>query len=389
MPKPMRKKPRVYYTGAVPPEGGGGEQAATIVASVSSETLVSTHAGVLWYANLSSLTAMSSEWSVNHNDYNMLGNNPSTWPKISFSSEPQFFGIPSVRFESCIEGMTESQIGVGLYDSTGLGGTCVISPFYRYFDECIRSSVTLTGSSLWNGSTQGVKNNLYMRYGYMIEESVWDGINETGMKLPGLQCSRAQFEGEQPPIPRLWMHHTVPGVDSTPPPPFDPPPQGFYNPPYATSLPIYLQTYWFGGSLHRDLGVGAGWIYPEWSSSSETWSTASVTTLHSTQFMAPNTWHSIEQRWKMNSATSSGVGNFDGELDVWHDDTLVLSMRDTRFRNLFDVTSGTRWDPPSAVDGFYLIIFHGGVGNYPADHIHYRIAGVALATTRIGGMKVV
>ena len=291
------------------------------------------HPDVLWYPRWDSWANVKADWSTWPNSY---GDAPNSWPKLFFTTAPEFGNIPAGRFESQSLTPNTTKSGTG---SGALNGVDIFQ-MNKYFNQNTRG--------MWTGSAVGnvPLNDVYMRYCFMAEASVWAGINENGMKLPGLQVGGGELPGE-------WMWHSIPGAPNSTP----------YKPPYALSDPIRLTTYFHGGDLQAGSVYGKSWIQPP------------------THDIKPDTWYCVEQRLKVNSRQADGTGNSDGLMDVWINDALVLSFRNIKikdWRNWHPVTK------PVEVWAFNGLIYHGGQNHTPAVPIHYRVTGVVLAKKRIG-----
>jgi hypothetical protein len=294
-----------------------------LVDEVSLDTQLAGHPDVLWYPLWDNWAAVKAGWSTWPNMYD---DNPGTWPKISFTTATEFGNIPVARFESYSE-------------ADGLAsGPLSIMQMQKYFNSNYKEM--FTGTAL--GSVP--LNDLYVRYAIMAESSVWAGINETGMKWPG-------FQGRSGTITDTWMHHGPPGGIN-------------YSPPYNSSTDtIYLETYFHGGDIQAGETFGKQWLPPNYP-------------------IAPGVWNCVEHHWIMNSKQGDGTGNSDGLLEVWWNDTLILSFTNAKFRDYFN-------GDPVQIQGFHGLIYHGGQGHVPIVPIHYRVTGVCLARRRIGAIKVI
>jgi hypothetical protein len=256
----------------------------------------------------------------------MFGEAPGTWPKMTHPTASEFGGIPAMRFESASRSPDTASFSKG-----PLG----IMVFYKWLYE-------KTKGNLRGTSVQAVApiTEIYFRYSIMAESSVWQGFDETGMKLPGLQNSN-------------WMtvmHHSAPGNLA-------------YSPPYnSATQKIEWKTYFGGLSDIQPNQYYAG-----------NWMPAGI-------FMQPDTWHTVEQHVRLNTVQADGTANPDGLIEVWIDDKLVLNLTNVRIQNF---PSGTTRE----INRVYGLIYHGGNKQSPLTPIHYRVTGVALAKKRIGMPK--
>jgi hypothetical protein len=329
-----------------------------LVDEVSIDTDLRTHGGgVLWYPDLTSWNTIRSDFSWPHNSMAFYGDAPDTWPKLFFTTVPQYGNIPAMRFESGDVNTTSWGQGFSL----GLG----IASFWKFFDNNRRRLETLTGTSLWTG---GHTEPLYMRYSVMLESDYWTELNELGVKLPGLAVigynQNLGWVGNGN-YCHLWMHYSYPGQH------FNPTGTAQYAAPYTyPDDPTCFQTYFAGEDLWRGSGTSKNWL-PQYDE-------PGGVVVH------PGAWHTVEQRWKMNTGTPGQPANFDGEVDLWIDDVLLFSMRNARFRYQFDATL---YDPPGAIDQFRGIIMHGGQDHKPLGPLHFSITGICLANRRIGKTK--
>ena len=211
----------------------------------------------------------------------------------------------------------------------------------KYFNENTRQM--LSGTTLGNVP----RNGLFMRYCIMFEADIWQGINETGVKLPGLTTSDRGLGS----IDTVMWHSS---------------PAPAYNPPYSTSNPMYLTTYFHGKPDLQpfDPYYGNDWIKPPY---------------HDRIYIQPDMWYCIEHHLIVNSMQSNGTGNHDGSFDMWINDELVLSLRNIKMR---DYTLSPV--DPVEIQQFYGLIYHGGMNSVPAQPIHYRMTGLVVAKRRIG-----
>jgi hypothetical protein len=332
---------------------------ALLVDEVSIDTELRNHEDVLWYPDLTSWNTIKNDFSFPHYNMLMYGGAPDTWPKLFYPTVAQFGGIPSLRFES--GDVNTTQWGSGGF-SSGQG----IASMWKWFDNSRRQLETLTGSSLWTG---GHTDPLYMRYSVMIESDIWTNIDELGVKLPGLATIAYNNDNitgwGNGSYCHLWMHHSWPGEH------YNPPGTSGYSAPYTYPTdPVWLQTYFAGDQLWANSDYSRNY-FPQYDE-------PGAVVLH------PGVWHTVEQRWKMNTGTPGQLANFDGEVDIWVDDVLMFSLRNSRFRYKF---SDTQYDPVGAIDRFHLIIYHGGQGHKPLGPMHYSVTGICLANRRIGKTK--
>ena len=294
------------------------------------DTDLRNHPDVLWYPRWDSWANVKADWSTYANTY---GDAPNTWPKLLFTKSPaEWGGIPVGRFES-VSTATLSQAYQGVGQNIML--------MRKYFNENTREM--LSGTTLGKVPL----NDLYMRYCIMFESDIWQGINESGMKLPGLE-TKDWGHGDM--VTVMWHSSPAPA----------------YNPPYSTSNPMYLSTYFHGKPDFQpfDPWYGNDWIKPPY---------------HDRIYIQPDMWYCIEQHLIMNSMQPNGTGNYDGLFDMWINDELVLSMRNIKIRDY-----NPSANDPVEIQQFYGLIYHGGIGKTPIAPIHYRITGVALAKRRIG-----
>jgi len=157
----------------------------------------------------------------------------------------------------------------------------------------------------------------YARYCLLIEDDVADGMNERGVKLPGLAA------GDEV----SWrMEHG----------PVDPSRRGLYR----------ALDYRYAA----DTGAGFGAIDSM-----------------NVSFKA-GLWYVIEQYVRLNTP-----GRADGEGKVWINGALVWSSDTVKWRE-----RGT-----TRLDQLHVNVYHGGMG-MPKGPMHYRLAGIAVATVPIG-----
>jgi len=162
---------------------------------------------------------------------------------------------------------------------------------------------------------------VYGRYCLYIEEDVAVGMNELGVKLPGISGDEVSWRMEHGAIaPRN------PNV-------------------YAAVDYRYA----------ADTGGGYGQINTGFN-----------------QMFRAGRWYVIEQYAKNNTFTN-GAPNADGLGKVWINGNLVWS------------SSSVKWNNGSAARFNYLHVnvYHGGMG-FPKQNIHYRIAGIAVSSKYIG-----
>jgi hypothetical protein len=342
---------------------------ALLVDEVSIDTELRNHEDVLWYPDLTSWNTIKTDFSWPHNSMQLYGNAPTTWPKLFFTTVPEYGNIPAMRFESGDVNTTSWGAGFG----DGLG----IASFWKWFDENRRDLETLTGSSLWTG---GYTDPLYMRYSVMLEEDYWPNLNELGVKLPGLATvahnQNLGWVGNGN-YCHLWMHYSWPGqhyaANGTGDGPIREPrltAPGYDGPCIYPDHLVAFQSYFAGEDLWRGNSESKNWL-PQYDE-------PGGVVVH------PGVWHTVEQRWKMNTGTPGQPANFDGEVDIWIDDELKFSMRNARFRYQFDAV---QYDPPGAIDRFRGIIYHGGQGRKPLGPLHFSITGICLANRPIGKTK--
>jgi hypothetical protein len=169
----------------------------------------------------------------------------------------------------------------------------------------------------------------YLRYCLWLEDDIPTGMNELGVKLPGLASTSSKETLS------LRMEH------------------GKYQP--DGTFPFV--SYWYDA----ESGSGFGEVLPMGTSN-----------------LRVGRWYTIEQYIGLNSITpASGtvaaVANKDGQGKVWLDENLVWSTTAKRWR----------WFPETKIDQAHINIYHGGTTN-PKGPIHYRIARIALSTQPIG-----
>jgi hypothetical protein len=178
--------------------------------------------------------------------------------------------------------------------------------------------------------TDGLYQELYVRYLMKIDTAIYSGMNEGGVKLPGFEGSSlggfsyrmehlAQSEVNQN-LYSYWVHA------------------------YDATHPVGS-----GAAENRQVGniaLQAGRTLP----------------------------YCIEQRVKLNTEVG-GVWQSNGIIQIWVDD--VLSYSDTT-RKIVDV------DNEDYIDNFFANFYHGGFGNTPTSQFYYDFGGVCVATQRIG-----
>lgn len=157
---------------------------------------------------------------------------------------------------------------------------------------------------------------VYARYCLLIEDDVADGMNERGVKLPGLAGGEVSWRMEHGPV--------------------DPSRRGLYA----------ALDYRYAA----DTGAGYGAIDSM-----------------NVSFKA-GLWYVIEQYVRLNTP-----GRADGEGKVWINGQLVWSSDRVKWRE----QAATR------IDQLHVNVYHGGMG-LPKGPMHYRLAGLAVATVPIG-----
>jgi hypothetical protein len=297
---------------------------------VTIDTDLRIHPDVLWYPDLASWATVKDDMAW---EPGLYGEAPTTWPKMTHPTEHGFGGIASMRFESCSR---SPDTVTGSNAHLGLG----IMVFYKWLYENTRGN--LRGSWV-NDAAEGPITEMYFRYSIMAESSVWQGFDETGMKLPGLQNG-----GDG-----AWMsvmHHSAPGHVQ-------------YSPPYnSATQKIEWETYFGGLSDVQPNPYYAG-----------NWMPSGI-------FMQPDTWHTVEQHVRMNTVQHDGTANPDGIAQVWVDDVLQVDLQNIRLQNF----------PPGTtreINRVYGLIYHGGNKQSPLTPIHYRVTGLCAAKRRIGAPK--
>jgi hypothetical protein len=242
----------------------------------------------------------------------MAGYPTGSGPKLCVVDAPEF-GIKAFRAES-----------MSLNPDTRMGSDgSTVWNFRKYFNSNTKE--------MWTGTALGnvPLNDLYLRYCIMLEQDVWKGMTDLGVKLSGLG---GRADGKGAGGGGIFWHSKVDA-------------QGR----------IRLTTYWYGEGLTQD-GYGGDWIQGK--------------------YLVPNKWHCLEQHLKVNSMNPDGTANADGILEAWFDDELVFSRTNTVFHHY----TGSL---PIEINQFHGQIFHGGKAT-PSIPIHWRITGVALAKRRIG-----
>ena len=266
------------------------------------------HPDVLWYPSFDDIATVKADWSTNPVHYN-----GDTWPKVEFLNVPEF-GTRAARFES-------RSLNPDTRD--GSDGSTIMN-WRKYLNS--NTKEMYTGSAL--GSVP--MNDLYLRYCILLEQDIWTGMTDLGVKLGGL-IGRADGQGVEVGGP-FW--HAKPDAQGR----------------------IRLTTYWYGEGITDSTGYGGDWIQGK--------------------YLLPNTWHCLEQHLKANTMNADGTPNADGALEAWFDDELVYSRTNI-------VLHRYPGPLPIEINQVHGQIFHGGAAT-PLTPIHYRVTAFALAKRRIG-----
>jgi hypothetical protein len=284
----------------------GGEP--PLAQQVVQDTDLRTHPDVLWYPGFDDLATAQTDWWWNPVLYT-----GTTWPRVEFLDVPEF-GTRAARFES-------RSLNPDTRD--GSDGSTIMN-WRKWLNEDTREASAATAL----GSVP--LNDLYLRYCILLEQDIWTGMNELGVKLGGLG-GRADGQGVTAGGP-FW-HAQPDALDR-----------------------IRLTTYWYGEGITDSSGYGGDWIQG--------------------QYLLPDTWHCLEQHLKVNSMNPDGTANADAVLEAWLDDELVYS------RNSFVIHRYTG-PLPIEINQVHGQIFHGGAST-PLTPIHYRVTGFVLAKKHIG-----
>ncbi len=185
----------------------------------------------------------------------------------------------------------------------------------------------------------GVRNEAYIRYCLWLEDSVFTGFNEQGIKLPGINSPNAAEVTSA----RTWHSQKDPGN------------------PHLYALADYV--YSPGGIGTADGAPGGPEIHfsPDYAFGSR----------H--RFMRAGRWYCVEQRLKNNTFTGS-TPNRDGILQQWLNGHLIIDSNTQQF-------SRAPTDLP--FERLWFNIYHGGV-TPPLSNMYYRVCKIACSTTRIG-----
>ena len=261
---------------------------------------------------MDNMSSARADWSMSPDAYD-----GTSWPKVEFVDVPEF-GTRAARFES--RSLTP-------YTRVGNDGSTIMN-WRKYINQNTKE--------MYTGTAVGTvpMTDLYLRYCIVLEQDVWTGINELGVKLGGL-IGRADGQGVEAGGP-FW-----------------------YAKPDALGR-IRLTTYWYGDSGITDsTGYGGDWIQGK--------------------YLLPNTWHCLEQRLRLNTMNPDGTPNADAVLEAWFDDQLAYS------KSSF-VIHHYPGPLPIEINQVHGQIFHGGAAT-PLTPIHHRVTGFVLAKRRIGAPK--
>jgi hypothetical protein len=191
------------------------------------------------------------------------------------------------------------------------------------------------GSSMlsWRYFVSGTE--FYCRYIFMVEDDVQDAIDPAigGVKLPGFESG---------PFPGSHCSFRQQHLDTGP------------SNPYLVPLSTHDYDAEFLGqpiATNRSLNVA----------------------------LKAGRKYTIDQRIKMNTRTG-GIANADGIHQMWVDDVLRLDRQNV----VLEHTDNTPAN--NTLSNFFLNFYHGGLG-YPLAQFHYQIAGVCVATERVGRPK--
>lgn len=187
----------------------------------------------------------------------------------------------------------------------------------------------------------GGRNEAYMRYCIWLEDSVFTGFNEGGVKLPGLNSvvdtgvmSARTWHGPRDPAnPHVYT-------------------MGDYVYSAETNT---VNDPWIDG-------YGDEHFYPRYSWGSHN------------RFIRAGRWYCAEQHIKNNTFTGS-TPNRDGVLQQWLNGNLIMDSNTEQWTHAPS-------DPPP-LDLFWFNIYHGGVG-FPLQNMYYRVCKIASSSTRIG-----
>jgi hypothetical protein len=288
---------------------------ALLAQEVAKDSDLRNHPEILWYPRFDNVAEARKDWSTNPNVVYAECGTTGPGPKVCVVNAPEF-GIPAFRWESM------SLNPPTRYPGSSDGST--VMNFRKYLNQ--NTKEMYTGTALGNVPL----NDLYLRYCIMLEEDVWTGMTELGVKLSGFD-GRADGQGVKVGGP-FW--HSRPDAQGR----------------------IRLTTYWYGEGITDSTGFGGDWIQGK--------------------YLVPNKWHCLEQHLKVNSRNPDGTPNADGILEAWFDDELVYSKKNF-------VLHRYTGPLPIEINQVHGQIFHGG-SLTPKFPIHWRVTGFALAKRRIG-----
>jgi hypothetical protein len=161
----------------------------------------------------------------------------------------------------------------------------------------------------------------------VIEADVVEGMNELGVKLPGLEGSGFS----------LRMEHGKHILGSDPP-----------------QLP--LLTYWYLADPFMKDRSGYGLVW------------------HMGVNFTVGTVHCIEQHLRLNTRNEDGTFNRDGVIEIWFDGRKL-------YENSAVLIQDKVW--PAEINNFFGNFYHGG-SRTPKKRMHYQFGGIAISHQYIG-----
>jgi hypothetical protein len=335
----------VYTPGSTPPP----DPSEFLVDEVASETLLASHADVRWHSSKSTLGTLVGGSLSGPADF-YLGQ--VDWPtnaghdESTVQQESTYGNLYSLRCHSSyppshfLNGYVGGRRIYGDINSASLDVESWLN--HNKYSRTVAgitpspSAVTFIGSSSLT--------DVYLRMGIYLESSIFAGHTETGLKLGGFEIGHINVYAI------MWLRKAPTG-----------------------NTRWELECYWNGGlvdvetaGLNTDLNI---WGNGQWRGAhGGTWFDGSAK-----HYLYPDTWHTLEMHFKLNS--SAGVA--DGIREVRLDDRLILQHLNCK------VHKYTGANPIEHLR-FRNQLYHGGQNVAPASIMWAKTAGWAVADRWIG-----
>jgi hypothetical protein len=339
-----------------------------ITDEVATEEALADHADILWYADLTDFAAVQNEFNMGSEYEGYQGDvyGPATGGSPE-SVGARFYFVTVPEMSGTVRGLrwtTKSLTPNTVHN--GNGSTTM--NWKKFLNQDTLTQWKTSGWAFNNGTGTGVgtteETDLYGRFCIYLEDTYESGINEHGIKLPGMERWAENVGGTENPETTGYvagpMWHKRLDLSGT--------------------NRFFANTYWHG---RRPIPPGGTYhfLYPNGTTADG----GQVLPNQNSFELTLNTWHTIEQHLKINTFTGS-TPNADAEFEFWFNDQLCYSDKNFVASAVPPFASGTR--NRNEITVFWAQWFHGG-SSTPLTPMNFRYAGMCLSHRRIGKAKLV